>query len=465
MTTATLPLVWRGRSGRTYMPFGGGRPRYGVASVVRRVTGEAGAVGTSTVEGGVPLALKLWNEGDEHALDQLQEQARVLVELSSSEEELPCPRLYDLVGTPLVTGLVMEWCPVDLELWWREKLGEPDAFGRLMATMAEVCRRVSDYHVFHAKRSGLEAGHGGLKPSNILMADDGRWLLSDFGRPQVAAPDDSPWASSRIIVGSENFVAPELLFHADQPYPAALDTWSLVASCFALLQLRRLILDDGVVPRNGTRSPRFRMHRIHQVVEVYSADPTRFRGQPLDLEAFPDPLELPEQDRKAIRDAVRGIFPTGQEKSEEAIYEQLLQLFDHGMSIDPAHRFTSARDLAAAFEGLTRRYLELTTLQDHKRPAAPKQPGPEVHEIQRLQRLAASATAKSESLERELADTRAELQALRAAIATPAAPPPPPPPSTFNRLLQAAVVSVLLVNLLLLGVGTAGAVFFFASQQ
>ena len=65
-------------------------------------------MGTSTVEGGIPLALKLWNEADESALDQLQEQARVLIGLSETDDESPCPRLYDLVGAPLVTGLVME---------------------------------------------------------------------------------------------------------------------------------------------------------------------------------------------------------------------------------------------------------------------------------------------------------------------------------------------------------------------
>lgn len=460
MSTATLPLVWRGRSGRTYVPAGGGRPRYGISSVVRRVAGEGEPLGTSASAEGEGLALKLWNEGDEQALDQLQEQARVLVELSASEEELPCPRLFDLVGTPLVTGLVMEWCPVDLELWWREKLAEPDGFGRLMATMAEVCRRVSDYHVFHARRSGLEAGHGGLKPSNILMASSGRWLLSDFGRPQVAAPDDSPWASSRIIVGSENYVAPELLFHAHQPYPAALDTWSLVASCFALLQFRRLILDDGVVPRNGTRSPRFRMHRIHQVVEVYSADPTRFRDQPLDLDAFPDPLELPEQDRKAIRDAVRGIFPEPNERGEEEINAQLLELFDHGMSIDPAHRYTSARDLAAAFEGLTRKYLELAAFSGKRRSPVPGRPGPEVHEIQRLRRIGAAASARAASLERELTDVRAELTRMQLVVATPA---PAPAPSRMTQLLTAAVVSVLLVNFMLLAIGAATVAYVYAS--
>ncbi|MCO4743650.1 MAG: hypothetical protein KC912_02600 [Proteobacteria bacterium] len=417
---------------------------------MRRVTGDGGPAGTSAIPDGTPLALKLWNEGDEVALDQLQEQARVLVELSSSDDELPCPRLYDLVGTPLVTGLVMEWCPVDLELWWREKLAEPDAFGRLMATMATVCRRVSDYHVFHAQRSGLESGHGDLKPSNILMAADGRWLLSDFGKPQVAEPDDSPWASSRVIVGTENYVAPELLFHADQPFPAALDTWSLVASCFALLQLRRLILDDGVVPRNGTRSPRFRMHRIHQVIEVYSADPTRFRARPLDLEAFPDPLELPEQDRRAIRESVRGIFPESGESSEKAIYELLLELFDHGMSIDPAHRYTSARDLAAAFEGLTRRYLELSTVSARK--PAPKGPAPETLEIQRLRRLAVAAEARAASLERELTDVRIERdEAIAAAEHRPPAPTPP-----LQRLLPIAIVAVLAVNLLLLAVAGVG---------
>lgn len=362
MPTATLPQVWRGRSGREYLPVENTRIRHGGMATVRKVVGRGGPVGTSTVEDGVPLALKLWLETDAASLDQLQAEAKVLVEVSAHRGELPCPRLYDLIGNPLVTGIVMEWCPADLERWWREKLKEPDAFGRLMATMAEAARRVSDYHVFYAQKKGLDAAHGDLKPPNILLNADGRWLISDFGAARVKPPDENPLITSKVIGGTENFLAPEALFHAKKRFPTAMDTWSLAATVFALLKLRRMVLDNTQLPRNGTGNPKFRMQRLNDIHEVYGRDPTRFKDRELDADAFPEPLRLPEEDRRTVRDCLRGVFgggPTDDER-EQMLTSELLDVLDRAMSIDPKLRYTDARDLAAAFESLTRTYIELS---------------------------------------------------------------------------------------------------------
>lgn len=398
-------------------------------ATVRKVVGRGGPVGTSTPADGVPLALKLWTEADDASLDQLQAEARVLVEISQDQGELPCPRLYDLVGSPLVTGLVMEWCPADLERWWAEKLKEPDAFGRLMATLAEASRRLSDYHVYFATRKNLDAAHGDLKPSNILLSSDGRWLISDFGAARVRPPDDNPLFTTKVIGGSENFLSPEALFHAKKRFPAAMDTWALGATAFALLRLQRLSLDGSQIPKNGTHSPRFRMQRLNQIAEVYARDPQRFHDRELDASAFPDALRLPEEDRRAVLDAMRGMFGPDGEKREQQLARELMDLLDRAMSIEPKHRFTDARDLAAAFERLTRIYIELS--------APPRVPVP----VSAPQAKAEEAENRLEQLQEELQVLRERLQEVQAQAAyaeerarsglpamTPAPAPPAAPP-------------------------------------
>lgn len=471
MPTATLPQLWRGRSGREYVPAEQARVRHGGMATVRKVVGRGGPAAGSTVPDGTPLALKLWTESDDASLDQLQAEAKVLVDICSHTGELPCPRLYDLVGSPLVTGLVMEWCPADLERWWRDKLKEPDAFGRLMATMAQVARRTSDYHVFYAQQQHLDAAHGDLKPTNILLAADGRWLISDFGAARVRPPDDNPLVTSKVVAGTENFLAPEALFHAKRRHPAAMDTWALAATAFTMLRVSRMVLDNTPIPRNGTASPRFRMQRTHQINEVYARDPKRFKDRDLDASAFPDPMKLPDEDRRAVRDALRGAFGAPDENREEELTRQVMDVFDRAMSIDPKYRYTDARDLAAAFDQLTRSYIELST---SSKPAVepPSDPAPFVRARDEAEERARQAQVVVEQLRERVAEAEAQLTAAAAqtaaALAAQArrtasgAPPRAPAPVSQPSVVVAGppawwgyalLASVLLQTLTLIVVG------------
>jgi serine/threonine protein kinase len=458
--TATLPQLWRGRSGREYVPFEQARVRHGGMATVRKVIGRGGPVGNSVVADGVPLALKLWTESDDASLDQLQAEARILVEISAHPGELPCPRLYDLVGNPLVTGLVMEWCPADLERWWRDKLKEPDSFGRLMATMAEVARRVADYHVFFAQKQGLDAAHGDLKPSNILLSSDGRWLISDFGAARVKPPDDNPLVTSKVVAGTENFLSPEALFHAKRRHHAAMDTWALAATAFTMLRLQRMALDNAPIPKNGTQNPRFRMQRIHDIMEVYAKEPTRFRDRDLLVEAFSDPVRIPEQDRRAVRESLRGAFGAEDPQREEVLGKELLEVLDRALAIEPRYRFTDARDLAAAFERLLRLYLELSA------PAArtptpvlpPPDPAPFVKAREEAVRAQREAEERAQQLQEEMEAMRERLQdaegRLTAALYQPglpmSAPAPtplkartPPPPPRVEKVVEVVEVPAI----------------------
>lgn len=422
---------------------------------VRQVVGRGGPRGTSTCADGEVLALKLWHEGDEVSLESLQQEARVLVELSAASGGNPSPMLFDLVGDPMVTGLVLQWCPTDLESWWRGRLSEPDAIGRLLTTLAEVARRVADVHDFFRTHRHLDLAHGDLKPSNVMLSADGRWLLSDFGSARVAQPEDSVWAESRVVVATDNFLAPEVLFHARIDHPQAADTWSLATTLFALLRLRRMVLDGAVVPSNGTGSPRFRMERMNRIIELYGRDPRRFVDRPLTAEDIEDAERLPEADRSAVRDSLRGVFGADAGSGEEALADALLPFLDRALTLDPSERFVDAAAMADGLDGLARRYITLGT----KRTA---QHGYTPTEIARAERDA--ARQRAEELQRELDVVRDELRAARATIeapetvriarAPPPAPPPPPPSASagppVTPLWTGLLASVAVLQLLTL---------------
>jgi serine/threonine protein kinase len=419
MTTATLPMVWKGRSGREYVPAPGRtRLRFGQLSTVRKVVARGEPAGTSFTPEGTPVALKLWREGDESSLDRLQQEARILVELSSRGVHLPSPRIHDLVGDPLVTGLVMEWCPVDLERWWRDKIKEPDAMGRLFAALGDAASRLAEYHEWRAaSTSGLEVAHGDVKPTNILLSGEGRWLVSGFGAPPFAPPDDEVWADSQMIVATENFLAPEVLFSARVPYPAAVDSWSLGGTLFALLKLKKMVEDEAPLPFNGTASPRFRTERVGRVFEIFGRDPRRFLGRDLDPSVFQDPDSMPEEDRRAVRECMRGSLAGGGPDAaarEEQLTEEVVTLLDRCFAIDPSHRFTTLRDLEAAFQNLTRSFLTQTVSMVGP-PSLPHNPRDLVEELAQSQKRAGNLAARIAELERALAG--------RPAAASPAQPP------------------------------------------
>ncbi len=356
MTTATLPQQWRGRSGRLYQPHESRSVRRGSGAVVRKVVGVGPPIGRSTEPAQVAVALKLWNEVDEDGLVRLQREARFLEQLIAMGGALPSPRLIDVVGEPLITGLVMEWCPADLERWWRQALDRSDAIGRLTAALAEVCRRLEAVHGHFAARGEL-AAHGDMKPGNVLLDREGRWLVADFGLARVRPAKDTGVTSGHVITGTESFLSPEAIFLSRSGNPAAMDVWSVAAMSLSLLRLRRLVLDGEPVPRNGSASPRLRSQRVHQVIEVYGRDPARFRDRALEPSAFTDPDRLPEADRRALRESLRGLF--GDERAETRFGDAYEAVLDRALAIDPARRIASAGALAEAFEALTTEYITL----------------------------------------------------------------------------------------------------------
>ncbi|MET7859533.1 serine/threonine-protein kinase [Streptomyces sp. NPDC005318] len=89
-------------------------------------------------------------------------------------------------------------------------------------------------HVLGALRAAHSAGvlHRDVKPGNVLLARDGRVLLTDFGI--AAIEGDSTITRTGELVGSIDYLAPERVRGGD-PGPAS-DLWSLGATLYAAVE-------------------------------------------------------------------------------------------------------------------------------------------------------------------------------------------------------------------------------------
>ncbi|MEU8653169.1 protein kinase [Streptomyces sp. NPDC048737] len=117
--------------------------------------------------------------------------------------------------------------------------------------------------VLRALRAAHTAGvlHRDVKPGNVLLADDGRVLLTDFGIAQIEG--DTTITRTGEVVGSVDFLAPERVRGHD-PGPSS-DLWALGATLYTAV--------EGRSPFRRT-SP---LSTMQAVVEEEAAEP-RYAG-------------------------------------------------------------------------------------------------------------------------------------------------------------------------------------------
>ncbi|MFF6782006.1 protein kinase [Streptomyces sp. NPDC012510] len=88
--------------------------------------------------------------------------------------------------------------------------------------------------VLRALRAAHRAGvlHRDVKPGNVLLGEDGRVMLTDFGIAQVEG--DTTITRTGEIVGSVDYIAPERV-RGHEPGPAS-DLWSLGATLYTAVE-------------------------------------------------------------------------------------------------------------------------------------------------------------------------------------------------------------------------------------
>jgi hypothetical protein len=137
-------------------------------------------------------------------------------------------RVLDVVPDPGDSPwLVMEYVPS------RSLRELVDASGPLSPARAAEVGLAVLAGLAAAGRAGVL--HLDVKPGNVLIADDGRALLSDFA-PAVTEQGVGALHRAGIILGSPNYVAPERLF--DGVSTARSDLWSLGATLYYAVEGR-----------------------------------------------------------------------------------------------------------------------------------------------------------------------------------------------------------------------------------
>lgn len=137
--------------------------------------------------------------------------------------------------------------------------------------------------------------HRDLKPSNILARGDGHWKVADFGTVRQTTPDEADATVTGIVVGTPAYIAPERLF--GQPATPSSDLYSLGVVLYEALVGQRPFETWDSYPWSGA-------------VAGYSAPP------------------------------IRSLQPD--------VPEALAATVERALSLDPARRFGSAREMAKA---------------------------------------------------------------------------------------------------------------------
>jgi eukaryotic-like serine/threonine-protein kinase len=111
----------------------------------------------------------------------------------------------------------------------------------------------------HAHRAGLI--HRDIKPENVLLADDGRVKVADFGLARAVSADTQHTATGGVLIGTVSYLAPELV--VDGRADARADVYAAGVVLYELL--------TGVKPHEGESPIQVAYKHVHEDVPPPSA--------------------------------------------------------------------------------------------------------------------------------------------------------------------------------------------------
>ena len=210
--------------------------------------------------------------GDTEAdLDRVEREARVSAKLHHEH----VVSVFDLVSEDDHHWLVMEYVESRTlaDLIRKRRSMSPDEVAPILAQTATALAA--------AHRAGIV--HRDVKPSNILVAADGRVKLGDFGIARSSG--DPSLTQTGLVTGSPSYLAPEIA--SGRPATPASDMWSLGATLFhavagkppydardnLLGALYQIVHEEPpTTDRAGWLSPLLGATLVHEPKERWSAD-------------------------------------------------------------------------------------------------------------------------------------------------------------------------------------------------
>lgn len=174
---------------------GAGRDYRVVRELGRGTTGAVYLVADLSLDRLVAVKILLPQLRQNHEQEALlRREARLLA--SIRHEHVVC--IYDVGEFQRTPFLIMEYVDGD-------RLRRQTCQKCSLTLTLQLCKAVAAMH---------EAGvaHCDIKPANVLVTTDGRTVLMDFGH----AKSLSEWRSCTNMVGTADYLAPELAFHGPQ---------------------------------------------------------------------------------------------------------------------------------------------------------------------------------------------------------------------------------------------------------
>ncbi|TRO62816.1 serine/threonine-protein kinase [Streptomyces sp. IB201691-2A2] len=192
-----------------------------------------------------------------------------------------------------------------------------------------------------AHREGIL--HRDVKPSNVLIAEDGRVVLTDFGIAQVEG--DPSITSTGMLVGAPSYISPERA-RGHKPGPAA-DLWSLGGLLYASVEgvppydkgsaiatLTAVMTEPMEQPKNAgplekviygllVKDPEQRLDdagaRAMLTEVLHAPEPKEDEPEPADATKVVPLPELPVDDAPAKKKSSGGKAAGGSKKGEEPV--------------------------------------------------------------------------------------------------------------------------------------------------